>query len=317
MDVESWNTAAGRRIPAIIKRTINLFAFSMDYTTLIDTDALSRNLHEPDWIVFDCRFDLADPDAGERNYLKAHIPGARYAHLEHELSSPVRPHTGRHPLPDPERFMRWLGRMGVDQRTQVVAYDASGGAFAARLWWLLGWVGHVRRAVLDGGWLKWWRESRPASAEVPPPQPRRFFGKLDPNCYVSTADVAALVRGRLSGRLIDARDPKRFAGVEEPIDAVAGHVPGAVNVAYRDNLDESGQFRPPARLRARFKHAIEDDGPSAAIHMCGSGVTACHNVLAMAVAGLPGARLYAGSWSEWIRDPVRPVATGSGHDDTV
>ena len=279
------------------------------YDTLVDTKTFAAHLDDPDWAVFDCRSVLGDPEAGPRAYAKGHIPGARYIHLEHELSGSVTPDTGRHPLPDPERLAETLGRAGVDENVQIVAYDDAGGAYAARLWWLARWLGHTRAAVLDGGWPKWRNEGRPESTEPARPVTRHFaFRDADRRAWLSTSEVLEMVRGRKHGMLLDARATPRYLGEQEPIDPVAGHVPGAVNLPYAGSVTEDGRFMSPEDLRLRFEQALHGMRPDQVVCMCGSGVTACHHLLAMEVAGLKGARLYAGSWSEWIRDPSRPVA---------
>src|SRR5579863_398983 len=279
------------------------------YDTLVETETLAAHLDDPDWAVFDCRSVLGDPEAGPKTYARSHIPGAHYIHLERELSGPITPDTGRHPLPDPRVLAAILGRAGVDGRVQLVAYDDAGGAFAARLWWLGRWLGHTRTAVLNGGWQQWVKEDRPVSSGEVRPAPRHFDykGTTGGACF-STAEVLEMVRGRKHGLLLDARSPVRYRGEQEPIDPVAGHVPGAVNLPHAGNVYEDGRFRSPTALRQRFEEALGGTRPEQAVCMCGSGVTACHNLLAMDVAGLKGARLYAGSWSEWIRDPARPVA---------
>jgi thiosulfate/3-mercaptopyruvate sulfurtransferase len=279
------------------------------HDTLVATEILAAHLADPDWAVFDCRSVLGDPEAGPKAYAQGHVPGARYIHLERELSGPVTPDTGRHPLPDPSILAGILGRAGVDGRVQIVAYDDAGGVYAARLWWLTRWLGHTRVAVLNGGWQQWMREGRPVSTDAVRPAARQFDfkGTVDA-AWLSTAEVLEMVRGRKRGLLLDARAPVRYRGEQEPIDPVAGHVPGAVNLPHAGNVSEDGRFNDPAALRQRYEAALCCMRPEQAVCMCGSGVTACHNLLAMEIAGLKGARLYAGSWSEWIRDPARPVA---------
>lgn len=279
------------------------------YDTLVETETLGTHLSDPDWAVFDCRSVLGDPEAGPKAYAQGHIPGARYIHLEHELSGPVTPDTGRHPLPDPRVLADILGRAGVDGRVQIVAYDDAGGVYAARLWWLARWLGHSRIAVLNGGWQQWVREGHPVNNDTVWPAARQFDfkGTVD-SAWLNTADVLEMVRGRKRGLLLDARAPFRYRGEQEPIDPVAGHVPGAVNLPHAGNVAEDGRFNDPAVLRRRYEAALGGMRPEQTVCMCGSGVTACHNLLAMEIAGLKGARLYAGSWSEWIRDPARPVA---------
>jgi thiosulfate/3-mercaptopyruvate sulfurtransferase len=256
--------------------------------------------------VIDCRFDLARPDAGEAAYKASHIRGAVYAHLDRDLSSPITPTTGRHPLPDAEQFATTLGRWGIDSLTQVVAYDADAGMFAARLWWLLRWLGHQRVAVLNGGFKAWQQAGLPVTAEIALPEPKHFGGEPHNELWISAAEVAARVNDP-NWRVLDARAPERYHGEVEPIDSVAGHVPGAVNHPFALNLNADAQFLSADELRARYAGVSGGAPPNQVIAMCGSGVTACHNLLAMEVAGLHGAKLYAGSWSEWIRDPQRSI----------
>lgn len=278
------------------------------WTTLVSIDALAARPHDPDLRIFDCRFALADPAAGEAAWRTAHIPGARYAHLDRDLSGPHAPGAGRHPWPSAEAFAAWLGREGITPVTQVVAYDAGDGAFAARLWWLLRSVGHRAVAVLDGGFAAWTAAGLPTDADTPevvvaPPYPGTFASGRLLDAITTAQRVAA---GDL---LIDARGAERFRGEVEPIDRVAGHVPGARNRPYPANLRD-GRFKPAAELAAEFAALLEGRAPSSVVAMCGSGVTACHHLLAMAHAGLDGAALFTGSWSGWIEDPARPVATG-------
>ncbi|MFP5348408.1 MAG: sulfurtransferase [Gammaproteobacteria bacterium] len=282
----------------------------MAHTTLVDTATLAAHLGDPQWVVVDCRFVLRDPDAGRRAYAAAHIPGARYAHLNDDLSAPVTARTGRHPLPDPARLARLLGAWGIDQSKQVVAYDDSSGAMAARLWWLLRWLGHEAAAVLDGDWRVWLRERRPQTAEVPTVTATTFNARPGSLPAVD-ADAVLQAVGTGQALLVDARAEERFRGEVEPFDSVAGHIPGAVNLPFEDNLQPNGCFLPAAELREQYRALLGDRAPATVMHMCGSGVTACHNLLAMEHAGLAGSRLYVGSWSEWITDPKRPVATGA------
>jgi len=281
----------------------------MILTALAGTDTLSRHLDDPDWIVFDCRHDLAAPERGRAEYAQSHIPGARFLHLDEDLSAPKTGKNGRHPLPDPERLVEKLGQAGVDSRKQVIAYDAQGGMVAARLWWLLRWLGHLPVAVLDGGWNQWVAEGRPQTSEFPQPRAARFEGRTRNDCWVGPHFVREHL-GDETTVLIDARAPDRFRGQNETIDPVAGRIPYARNRPYRDNLDASGRFKTPEALNAEFKAILGRTGPRQAVNYCGSGVSACHNLLAMEVAGLPGARLYPGSWSEWSADPSRPIASG-------
>lgn len=279
------------------------------FTTLVSAAELARHLDDPAWVTIDCRFDLADPDAGERAYRAGHIPGARYAHLDRDLSSPITGDSGRHPLPDPQALSRTLGAWGVDGTRQVAVYDRNSGPFAARLWWLLRWLGHERAAVLDGGMEGWCAAGGSVSGAAWAGQAADFHAKRDDQRWVSTAFVHRHLMGH-DHTLVDARAAARYAGETEPLDPVAGHIPGAVNRPFTDNLDAGGAFRPAGVLRREFQVLLAGRDPRHVIHMCGSGVTACHNLLAMEVAGLAGARLYAGSWSEWVRDPSRPTATG-------
>jgi thiosulfate/3-mercaptopyruvate sulfurtransferase len=276
------------------------------HTTLISVHELTTQ-RAPSWLVVDCRFDLADPPSGERAYLAGHIPGAVYAHLDRDLSSPITAQTGRHPLPAPERFAATLSTWGVTPQTQVVAYDADNGMYASRLWWLLRWAGHDSVAVLDGGFKAWTANGSEVSTDVPRPQPSHFHFTPRAGMAVSSAEVGALVQ-RSDWRVLDARAPERFAGKVEPIDRVGGHVPGARNHPFAGNLDAEAKFLSAAQLRERLEKSQDAVADDRTIAMCGSGVTACHLLLAMEHAGKRGGRLYAGSWSEWIRDPRRPIA---------
>lgn len=278
------------------------------FTTLISPDQLSSRLGQPGWAIFDCRFDLADTEKGERAYRAGHIPGAVYAHLDRHLSGPITPASGRHPLPDSEVFQRWLGGQGISNSSQVVAYDDSGGSMAVRLWWLLRWLGHYRVAVLDGGWPGWIAAGLPVTRQIVAPRHATFSGVPDTSMVVTTQSLLAADAGL---QLVDMRTAERFRAEQEPIDPVAGHIPGAVNLPLQRHLRPDGRFLPPAELLELYRPLTRDRQPEELVFMCGSGVTACHGILAMAVAGLPGARVYAGSWSEWIRDPARPVATGA------
>jgi thiosulfate/3-mercaptopyruvate sulfurtransferase len=284
---------------------------SVPFTSLIDVSSLKGVLNEPNLVVVDCRFDLMKPDAGHRAYLAGHIPKARYADLNEDLSAPVGPDSGRHPLPAPGVFAATLERLGIGAGTQVVAYDDSAGAYAARLWWMLRWLGHGAAAVLDGGLQAWILAGGALSAGEEPPAPHpqggRFVPQVDEEAVIGAAQVAVRLRDpRFT--LVDARAAERFAGSVEPIDAVAGHIPGAVNYPFSENLAKDGRFLAPAELRQRWQTLLKGKEPGDVAAMCGSGVTACHNLLSLEIAGLGGARLYAGSWSEWIKDPRRPIA---------
>jgi thiosulfate/3-mercaptopyruvate sulfurtransferase len=278
------------------------------HTTLVSTDTLAAHLDDPQWLIVDCRFDLAQPSAGEAAYRAGHIPGAVYAHLDRDLSGPVTPQTGRHPLPNPERFAVTLSGWGVGADTQVIAYDADNGMYAARLWWLLRWVGHRAVAVLDGGFKAWTAAALPTTTAIPSRRPSNFQAHPDREMWLDADQVQERVQ-RADWRLLDARAPERFSGKVEPLDAVAGHVPGARNHPFASNLTSEGRFSAPEELRRRFDESQAGVADDHTIVMCGSGVTACHLLLAMEIAGKPGARLYAGSWSEWIRNPARGVAT--------
>ncbi|MGH8272886.1 MAG: sulfurtransferase [Gammaproteobacteria bacterium] len=281
----------------------------MSYTTLIEAEELLSHAHAENWRIFDCRCSPSDPAVGRRQYFEGHIPEARHADLDRVLAAPPGPATGRHPLPGRTALAAWLGREGVDGDTQIVAYDESGGAFAARLWWLARWLGHEKIAVLDGG-LPAWREAggEMEEGEVKAPTPADFPVRKSLTKMLVTDEVLTIVHAAASGTLVDARAAPRYRGETEPIDSVAGHIPGAHNRPFAENLDASGRFLDRDQLRTRFA-GLSDD-PQQTVHYCGSGVTACHNVLAMEHAGLVGSRLYAGSWSEWIRNPARPVARG-------
>jgi len=284
----------------------------MTFETLIDADQLATRLNSPGWRVFDCRFDLGATESGRNAHRESHLPGALYAHLDDDLSSPITPQSGRHPLPDPSRLCAWLGDRGVGPDTQVVVYDDTGGTMAVRLWWLLRWLGHGGVAVLDGGWQAWLQAGLPLQTAPPDPVESCVFqGSPDWRQVVSSETLTEqLQHGGAALQLMDARKRERFRGDAEPIDPVAGHIPGAVNMPLQDNLDAEGRFKRPDALRELYTTVLGDHPVNDVVAMCGSGVTACHNLLAMESAGLHGGRLYAGSWSEWIRDPHRPVATG-------
>lgn len=331
----------------------------MTYSTIVSTDELASLLGGPTVLdrpavaVVDCRFTLDDPDWGTLEYEASHIPGAVYAHLDHDLSGTKTGRNGRHPLPDPTMLAQTLSRLGIGVHTQVVAYDQDAGAYASRLWWLLRWLGHDGVAVLDGGFSRWTREARPTRAGIESRTPTSFAGT--PN-RERIAVAAEIVRAAGSGRsvphersgrsqpsepsgqaersepsgppatpatpattrlpaLIDARAPERYRGEVEPIDRVGGHIPGASNYHYLWNVDAAGRFRPPEWIRARVERELGTIDANETVCYCGSGVTACHLVLALELAGFPGARLYAGSWSEWSNDPTRPVERGTGGED--
>jgi thiosulfate/3-mercaptopyruvate sulfurtransferase len=275
------------------------------FSTLVSSAELAAHLGE--WRIFDCRHDLAKPELGGEQYRQAHIPGALFASLDRDLSAPKSGSNGRHPLPTPEAFGAWLGRQGLRSQDQVVCYDAANGAMAARLWWLLRWVGHDAVAVLDGGFAKWTAEGRPASADVLQFPPTTFPIRVRAEMAVDVGAIAKNPRQRL---LLDARAPARYRGEQEPIDPVAGRIPGALNRFNMDNVRGDGRFKSPEDLKREFQQVLGARAPGEVINYCGSGVAACHNLLAMELAGLRGAKLYAGSWSEWIADPARPREKG-------
>lgn len=279
------------------------------YRTLVDVATLAAHLDDPEWAVFDCRFDLEDKARGEADYLQAHIPGAVYVHLERDLSAPVTGRNGRHPLPSLEAMEALFSRLGVHEGLQVVAYDDAGGPYAARLWWMLRYLGHEAVAVLDGGWPAWREAGLPARSGRESRAPAAFRARPRPNLRCEAEEILANLNSP-SLILVDARAPERYRGETEPYDPVAGRIPGARNRFWKDNLDPEGRFLPREALRAAFAAVLGEVPPAQAVVYCGSGVTACHNLLAMAHAGLEGARLYPGSWSEWCADPQRPVARG-------
>ncbi len=273
---------------------------------LVGVEELAAHLDDPGWRVFDCRHDLQNTGYGGEAYAKGHIPGALFLHLDRDLSGTLSGRNGRHPLPEPRVFAARMAACGVGPETQVVAYDNESGVFAARLWWMLRWLGHDKAALLDGGLPGWRRAKRPLATEVPN-YPSAVFSPRPQPGLVDADYVAAHLQspGML---LIDARSPERFAGRNETVDPVGGHIPGAVNRFYFDNLDDAGCcFKPAEDLRAEFDELLKGRDPATVVQQCGSGVTACHNLLAMEIAGLSGSKLYAGSWSEWCADPARPV----------
>jgi thiosulfate/3-mercaptopyruvate sulfurtransferase len=278
----------------------------MAHTKLVSTEELDRSLAAgAGWRVFDCRHDLAKPDWGLEEYAKGHIPGARFAHLDHDLSAPMTGANGRHPLPEAKTFIAWLGKQGLKPDQQAVCYDSGSGAMASRLWWMLRWVGHEPVAVLDGGLAKWLREGRAVTAEVPAVDPVSYPGKAKGAMVASLALVAKKLK---TAALLDSRAPARYRGEQEPIDPVAGRIPGAKNRFNNDNLQADGTFKPADELKKEFLAVLGGRAPGDVINYCGSGVAACHNALAMEIAGLGGSRVYVGSWSEWSADPMRPIA---------
>jgi len=276
------------------------------YTTLISAAELSRELET--CLVIDCRFSLADTQLGEQQYRKAHIPGARYAHLDHHLSNPITPTSGRHPLPDFDQLIEQIRVWGIGNHNQVIAYDDANGAYASRLWWLLRTLGHTQVAVLEGGIQTWESNGYTLESTLPDAQKTAFAAHLNRHAWWDIDELQQHLKAK-DCVLIDARAKQRFDGISEPIDPVAGHIPGSVNLFIGDILDSRGLFLKPEQLREQYQQCIGDIHPSQAIHSCGSGVFACFGILAMEVAGLKGSKLYPGSWSEWIRDPARGVAT--------
>jgi thiosulfate/3-mercaptopyruvate sulfurtransferase len=288
----------------------------MTFTTLIEATALRDLIGNAGVVVLDCRFDLANPDAGRRAFSAGHIPGAAYADLNRDLSAPITPTSGRHPLPSPQELAATLQRLGIQPGTQVIAYDDSGGAYAARAWWLLRWAGHPAVAVLNGG-LKAWlaaggtlEQGSGAAAPAANSSEPRFTPSINADAVLDAAQVLAQLKDP-AFLLIDARAADRFAGIAEPIDSVAGHVAGAVNQPFSANLAADGRFLSADALRLLWKKRLGGRRAERVAAMCGSGVTACHNLLSLEVAGMSGAKLYPGSWSEWIRDPQRPIAQGA------
>ena len=283
----------------------------MKYTTIIKPEILFSHLNDPEWVIVDCRFDLMDPDWGFTEYQELHIPGAVYAHLDKDLAGSKTALTGRHPLPDTEIFIKKLSSWGINKAKQVIVYDTVGGAFAARLWWMLRTFGHAKVAVLDGGLPKWINQKYPVIGGVENNEPEIFSGNLDTAQFVSTEDVFQKINSE-NFLLIDARNQERFAGINEPIDPVAGHIPGAVNRFHTLNLNQDLTMKSGQDLKQEFRALMSTFPADKTIVYCGSGVTSCHHLLAMEYAGIKGARLYLGSWSEWIRDPARPIIKFKG-----
>jgi thiosulfate/3-mercaptopyruvate sulfurtransferase len=282
----------------------------MKFKTLISVEGLARNLNDPNWTVVDCRFWLDDTEKGRQDYEVSHIPGAIYAHLDEHLCGPiVAGQTGRHPLPPVDEFASRLGSWGIGDDTQVVAYDDRGGMIAGRLWWLLRWIGLESVAVLDGGFPAWILEEQPVDGKIPNPQPRTFMPRPQPDMIFTTDNILNHF-GDPSHILIDSRSPERFRGEIEPIDPIAGRIPGSRNHFWSNNLDPKGHFEIKDVLRGRFETIFDGIPASNITFYCGSGVTGAHNVLAVAHAGLGMTKLYPGSWSEWIIDPNRPIVTG-------
>ncbi|QSI78404.1 sulfurtransferase [Niveibacterium microcysteis] len=277
--------------------------------TLVEAPALAARLGAPSLVVFDCRHDLAKPGYGRDAFASGRIPYARFLHLDDDLSGPKTGRNGRHPLPSAEDFVALMRSHGVSETTQVVAYDDAGGMYAARLWWMLRWVGHDAVAVLDGGFAAWRDAALPISTDAPLNLPHGTLSLRPGVASVSADDVLANLASA-AFQVVDARAPDRFRGENETLDPVGGHIPGAINRFFRDNLAPDGRFKTPAQLAEEWRSRLGDRPVAQLVCQCGSGVTACHNLLALEVAGLSGARLYPGSWSEWCADPTRPVAQG-------
>lgn len=277
---------------------------------LVSVEELAAHLNDPNWIVFDCRHDLANTEYGAQAWAKAHIPGALFLHCDRDLSGPMTGRNGRHPLPDIEAFAKRMSECGITPDTQVVAYDNEASAFAARLWWLLHWLGHDKVVLLDGGLPGWKRAKQPLDTTVKQVVPTQFVPRERPEMLVDLAYVEQHLR-QPDMLLLDGRSEDRFAGQNERLDPVAGHIPSSLNRFYYDCLDDAAiYFKPADELRAEFADLLGDRDPRTVVHLCGSGVTACVNVLGMEMAGMTGSKLYAGSWSEWCSDPSRPAATG-------
>lgn len=287
----------------------NSYYLSALDSPLLDCAALATHLNDVGWRVLDCRYQLSDPDYGERVYAEGHLPGAFFMHLDRDLSGVKNGRNGRHPLPEPQALAAKLGAIGISRQTRVVVYDDVDGMVASRLWWMLRWLGHDRVMVLDGGFKAWVEEGRPLTCAVPQAVPARF--EAAPRDWIVNAEAVLANLRTQEFLVVDARGPDRFRGENETMDPVGGHIPGARNHFFRENLDASGRFRPAAELRREFLALFAGIPPERTVMQCGSGVSACHNLLAMELAGLRGARLYPGSWSEWCCNPERPVAVGA------
>lgn len=277
----------------------------MSYDSIINIHQLKNHIDDPDWVVVDCRFDLANPQFGEQAYLSGHLPGAIYANINTQLSGPIVPgKTGRHPLPEVTVIAQTLSNWGIDQDVQVVAYDDGGGKFAVRLWWLLHWLGHTKAAVLDGGIIKWQAANFPLETAHKDRAPRNFIPHPNPEMIMDLSSLDILPDNKL---IVDSRSPERYAGKLEPIDPIAGRIPGAINRFFENNLQSDGTFLPSDILTEQFRGLVGKTPNEDIVFYCGSGITGAHNVFAMYTAGLGMAKLYPGSWSEWITDPNRPI----------
>ena len=283
----------------------------MRFTTIVSTEELAKHMDDPSWIVFDCQHDLGNSSFGKTAFSIEHIPGARFFHMDNDAAGAKTGTNGRHPLPPPETLVAKLGKMGVDGDKQVVVYDGSDGMYCGRLWWMLRWLGHDAVAVLDGGLGKWQKEKRPVTNENPTMAATKFLPKIRNEMQVDANFLIAHL-GLMDVSIIDARAPERYTGAKETIDPLAGHIPGAFNRFFKLNLKPDGTFKTPEELRYEFAPLVGEMPVEDIVHQCGSGVTACHNLLAMEIAGYTGSKLYPGSWSEWCSDPMRPMAAGHG-----
>jgi len=281
----------------------------MKYQTIISVEDLNKNLNTQDWLIFDCRFILKDPEGGLKKFNQGHIPGAQFADMDKDLASPMTSTSGRHPLPNPDEFINKLQSWGVNNTSQIICYDDMSGAFAARMWWLLKWLGHNDVAVLDGGIDKWTANNLTLETDTQQKAAGSFSGQANNDMWVDVEFVQKeLAENNIT--LLDARSAERFTAKDTKTDPVAGHVPGAMSYPFAENLSKQGVFLPLEELQKRFAPMLSSSEKKEVINMCGSGVTACHNLLAMSIAELPMTRLFVGSWSEWIKDKSRPVATG-------
>jgi thiosulfate/3-mercaptopyruvate sulfurtransferase len=278
------------------------------HKTLVSPAVLAQHINDPSWVVIDCRFDLADPAKGEELYRQAHIPGARYAHLDRHLSGAKTGTNGRHPLPPSDEIIKTFSELGIGPHMQVIAYDADSGMYAGRLWWMLRWMGHDAVAVLDGGFARWQRDGHAVRGGLETATLAHFRGAPRPGWRLTADDVAAGLENP-ARLLVDARSNQRYRGMNETLDKVGGHIPGAVSYFFQQNLANDLTFKSPEELRAQWAPVLKGHDPKDVVVYCGSGVTACHNLLALEHAGIHGAKIFPGSWSEWSSDPSRPVET--------
>ena len=278
------------------------------YSSLISPKTVNEHLEDPNWRFFDCRYVLTEPDKKQAEFAESHLPGATYAHVNHDLAAPqIQGKTGRHPLPKIAELIKTFSAWGISSSTQVVVYDDSGGAYAVRLWWMLRWLGHDAVAVMDGGWPRWVQEGRQVTAALTVSEPKIFKASPRDNWLVTAEDIKADL-DNYEVRILDARNSDRFQGINETLDPVAGHIPGAVSAPFVENLDEDGNWKSKSVLRLMYEKLLSGSPAEQAVSYCGSGITACHNILAMYHAGLGDSRLYCGSWSDWIADHKCPVA---------